>query len=320
MCAFGAVGSSTSEGISDPPTVGGSTTGVVSFGVSQDTSTVDGGEFAYKILAATGTQSVVWTYSSDAAGNYAGVVQGYIAASGASGFAQPSRLNKRRPGDMRAFFQPPVAVVSAVAITSIDSTPGTWTWAGTTASFTSLLNATPGTWQWDGVATSFTSLLNATPGTWTWAGTTASFTSLLNAIPGTWQWDGVPAQIVQFTVVDSTPGAWTWAGSQAEIPVQVAATPGTWQWNGAAASFTSLLSATPGTWQWDGVPAQIVQSLTIDSTPGVWAWAGTLASLLSGSAPTRPRGAPPRFDARIVRRNNELLMLVTSIVASGALD
>ena len=38
------------------------------------------------------------------------------------------------------------------------------------------------------------------------------------------------------------------------------------------------------------------------------------------SVTVRPRGAPPRLDPWIVRRNNELLVLVASIVASGALD
>ena len=84
MGSLGAVGSSTAEGISDPPTVNGSTTGVVSFGVSQDTSTIDGGEFCYKILTATGTQAIGWTYNSDASGNYAGVAQAYKGAVGST--------------------------------------------------------------------------------------------------------------------------------------------------------------------------------------------------------------------------------------------
>lgn len=67
--------------IADPPTINGSTTGVVSIGVNQDAPNTIGYEAAYKILASTGTQAVAWTYTTGASGTGAAVAT-YKAAGG----------------------------------------------------------------------------------------------------------------------------------------------------------------------------------------------------------------------------------------------
>lgn len=71
IAAFAPVGSLTTAGILSPCNVNGSQTGVVAINVVQDDTTVTGYQGSYKILAATGTQAVNYTYTTDASGGYA---------------------------------------------------------------------------------------------------------------------------------------------------------------------------------------------------------------------------------------------------------
>lgn len=64
-------GSSTTAGISDPCNFNGSTTGVTSIAVSQDDTTIEGGQHSYVVATSSGTATAFnWTYTSDAATPY----------------------------------------------------------------------------------------------------------------------------------------------------------------------------------------------------------------------------------------------------------
>jgi hypothetical protein len=78
-------------GIADPPTVNASTTGVTSIGVNQDAPNTIGYEAAYKIIAATGTQAVAWTYTTGASGTGSAVAT-YKAASVGGGAVKRNNL------------------------------------------------------------------------------------------------------------------------------------------------------------------------------------------------------------------------------------
>jgi hypothetical protein len=148
-------------------------------------------------------------------------------------------------------------MVGAGGATTVNATPGTWTWSGNQSDIFTLLAATPGTWSWSGTTGAFTQLVSATPGTWSWVGTTGAFTQLINQTPGTWSWSGTTATFTQL----------------------VSAIPGTWSYSGTTATLNQLFNATPGTWTWAGVDAQIAGTVTIQAAVGTWGWVGTTAAV-----------------------------------------
>ena len=80
ICVFGANGLLSSNGQNSPANVNGSQTGVLSIYDVADDTDITGIESSYKILSATGTQAVNYTYTSDTSGAFGLVVVVYKAA------------------------------------------------------------------------------------------------------------------------------------------------------------------------------------------------------------------------------------------------
>ena len=77
------------------------------------------------------------------------------------------------------------------------------------------LNASPGVWTWAGLQSGVAVPFRATPGTWFWTGSTASFTDAIAASPGVYTWSGVAAALAQIFQV--TPAGILWSGNTAVI-------------------------------------------------------------------------------------------------------
>lgn len=94
---FGAEGSLTTAGISNPCNFNGSAAGVTSIAFSNDDTTIEGGQHSYVIASGSGTAtSFNWTYSSDAAlpyPQYVGLSVAFKETAGAAADQPPSQIS-----------------------------------------------------------------------------------------------------------------------------------------------------------------------------------------------------------------------------------
>lgn len=198
---------------------------------------------------------------------------------------------------------------AAAGATTINATPGAYSWAGTTANIPVMVAAVPAAWSWTGLTSAITQAVNAAVGAYTWAGANAALTQLTSATPGAYSWAGTTATIDVSGQITATPGAYTWAGTTATTTYVFTATPGAWAWAGTAATLNQSFDAAVGQWTWQGVSSSVQQTALLDAFPAAWTWGGVQAAIASdagesiGSYGTLGAGpfAPRRWAVRVLQ-------------------
>ena len=172
------------------------------------------------------------------------------------------------------------AAISAgqVQIASVNSTPGAYSWAGTTSTLSSAISATPGIYSWLGTTSQIQSLIYASPGTWSWNGTTSILSQLVIASAGTYSWAGTTA--TTNLNISSQAGAYTWAGLPMTISgmvVTVNQIIGNWTWAGTTAQTSQSMNASVAQYGWNGTNSTVssYDVIRINETIGNYVWSGT---------------------------------------------
>lgn len=158
---------------------------------------------------------------------------------------------------------------------------GTYSWGGTTSSASGLINAAVGTYSWAGTTSTASGLINASVGSYSWAGLTASASGLINGSVGAYSWSGTTATASQ--LINASVGAYSWAGTTSTASGLINQGIGTYTWAGTTSNLggVTTISASLGAYTWAGLDATIPTQLS--SIEGAWNWAGVTATLSSPS-------------------------------------
>lgn len=269
-------------GITDPPT------GFISIAADNDTATNVGAEFAYKETSATTALSASWSWV-DGGGGDTLCSQAIIATFKETSGVVPQtgiKLGIGGPGrspTKSRFQQFKLSTVNPNNATQISGIVGAYSWAGTTATASALINADVGTYSWAGITSTASGLINGLVGAYSWNGVTAGITQNISAGVGNYTWSGTIA--TASGLIQAGVGAYSWSGTTSALTQNLISVPGSYSWSGTTAATTQLISASTGLYTWAASTSTLGNP--INATVGSYTWSG-----ISSSIPTQVSSDP----------------------------